>query len=151
MDKEYTSTQSRRARDAYEDERRSSPRLAAASDAELRALELATYAAEGVRAAREDLAEIKAALGRAPSPGHDGAGLIGAVSEMQAAQRALLAREARLEPSAERRAPSRARQLARAPLVVALVAALGGGAGIAGIVEAARGRHAAPQVQTTER
>ncbi|WP_437647889.1 hypothetical protein [Sorangium sp. So ce362] len=133
---------SRRARDTYDDERRPSGRPVRVSDAEIRALELATSAAAGVNALQEDLAEFRsetrAALGRAPSPGHEGSGLIGAVSEMQAVL-------ARLDTPPERRGPSRARSLARAPVVVALIAALGGGAGIAGIVEAARGRHAAAE------
>ncbi|WP_437798514.1 hypothetical protein [Sorangium sp. So ce693] len=145
MDEEYMSPASRRAgRDAPSDQRRAAPRVASASDAELRALELAASAVEGVRAVQADLSEIKEMLGRAPSPGHEGTGLIGAVSEMQASL-------ARLDAPAERKAPPKARQVARAPLVIALIAALGGSAGIAGIVEAVRGRaEAAPQQQTTE-
>ncbi|WP_437958608.1 hypothetical protein WME76_02360 [Sorangium sp. So ce119] len=124
MDQEYVPPQSRRpGRDSADGERRSTPRLVGASEGELRALELAASAAEGVRAVREDLAEIKALLGRAPSPGHDGAGLVGAVSEMQASL-------ARLDPSGERRPPARARKVA---------------------LEAARGRDAAAHQQTTER
>ncbi|WP_437279361.1 hypothetical protein WME90_02035 [Sorangium sp. So ce375] len=119
------------SRRAHDEDRRASARPSRSTDAEVRALELATSAVAGVNAIQDDVAEIRAALGRAPSPGHEGTGLIGAVSDMQATL-------ARLDPS-ERRGGTRARNLARSTGVVALIAALGGGAGIAGIVEAARG------------
>jgi hypothetical protein len=113
-----------------------------------RALDVAGGAAADAKAVREDLAEIKEVLGHAPSPGRPGAGLVGAVSAMQLqldriAQQ-LDQRDRDVKPC---NVPPR-RLAARAPVILALVAALGGGAGITAIITAVRG-NGALQVQTT--
>lgn len=114
------------------------------SDPAGRALELATSAVEAARAVREDVGEIKEALGRAPSPGRPGTGLLGAVSSIEVTMASMQATLDRLVRAEEARAKVSTstpppRKGVPKPVVLALVAALGGGGGIAGIVHAARG------------
>jgi len=82
-----------------------------------------------------DIAEIKETLGRPPAPGRPGSGLVGAVMEMQGAIERL---EARVQVA--RRPVSR-------QLVIAAIAALTGGGGIAGIIHAWRGGEPPPAQQ----
>lgn len=105
------------------------------------------HALETEAAARieSDVAEIKETLGRPPAPGRPGSGLVGAVVEMQRTIERLVSTE---EARAKASTPLPRRGVSK-PLAIALVAALGGGGGIAGIIHAATGNAAphAPQQQ----
>jgi len=89
----------------------------------------------GMRRIEADIAEIKETLGRPPAPGRPGSGLVGAVMEMQGAIERL---EERVQVA--RRPVSR-------QLVIAAIAALTGGGGIAGIIHAWRGGEPSPAQQ----
>lgn len=118
------------------------------SDPAGRALELATSAVEAARAVQEDVSEIKEALGRAPSPGRPGSGLLGAVSGIEVTMASMQQTLDRLVRAEEARAKT---STPPPPLVskrtaIALVTALVGSGGVAGIIHAATG-NAAPQAQ----
>lgn len=88
----------------------------------------------GMRRIEADIAEIKETLGRPPAPGRPGSGLVGAVMEMQGAIE-------RLEERVQARRP------VSKQLVIAAIAALTGGGGIAGIIHAWRGGEPPPAQQ----
>jgi hypothetical protein len=107
-----------------------------------RALELATSAVETVRAVQEDVSEIKEALGRPPTPGRPGTGLVGTVMQMQQTlDRLVRAEEARAKASTP---PP---PLVSKRTAIALITALVGSGGVAGIIHAATGNAAPPAAQ----
>jgi hypothetical protein len=101
-----------------------------------RANALETEAAGRIEA---DVLEIKETLGRPPAPGRPGSGLVGAVVEMQRTiERLVTAEEARAKTSTP--------PLVSKRTAIALVTAIVGSGGVAGIIHAATG-NAPPAVQ----
>jgi hypothetical protein len=107
-----------------------------------RALDVAAATAAGMVDMRDDVAEIKAMLGRAPAPGHPGMGLIGAVAEMQEQ----LERFMQAEDQHARSNAGLGKRTQKGVIAV-LVAALGGG-GAAGLMHAFKDAPPTP-AQTT--
>jgi len=93
----------------------------------------------GMHRLEADVAEIKETLGKPPSPGRPGSGLVGAVCEMQRTiERLVSAEEARAKASTP---------LVSKRTAIALITALVGSGGIAGIIHAATGREPPPAQQ----